>query len=63
MLFAIGNLFGFLLGLFLSLIVQGESKAQSAGGIAFCFCVFLIGLILIYFMKESLNRKNFEKES
>jgi hypothetical protein len=52
LLFAIGNFFGFLLGLFLSLIVQGESKAQSAGGLGFCFGVFVIGLGLAYFMKE-----------
>ncbi len=51
LLFATGNLFGFLLGLLMSLIVEGESKAQSAGGLAFCFGVFVIGIILAYFMK------------
>lgn len=59
LLFAVGNLFGFLLGMFLSLIVQGESKGQTAGGIGFCFGVFLIGLALVYFMKENLNRSTF----
>lgn len=49
--------------MFLSLIVQGESKGQTAGGIGFCFGVFLIGLTLVYFMKENLNRSTFEKES
>lgn len=63
MLFATGNLFGFVLGLLLSLIVEGESKAQTAGGLAFCFGMFLIGLGLVYFMKENLNRKKYESES
>jgi hypothetical protein len=62
-LFAIGNLFGFFLGLFLSLIVQGESKGQTAGGLGFCFAVFLGGLALVFFMKEALNRQDFEKIS
>jgi hypothetical protein len=47
-----GNFAGFILGIFLSLIVQGESKGQSAGGLGFCFGVFLIGLVLVWFMKE-----------
>jgi hypothetical protein len=47
-----GNFAGFVLGFFLSLIVQGESKAQTGGGLAFCFGVFLIGLVLVWFMKE-----------
>jgi Na+/melibiose symporter-like transporter len=51
LLFAIGNFSGFVLGIFLSLIVQGESKGQSAGGLGFCFGVFLLGLVLVYFMK------------
>jgi len=51
LLFAMGNFAGFILGLFLSLIVQGESKAQSAGGLGFCFGVFLIGFDLIWFIK------------
>jgi MFS transporter, FLVCR family, feline leukemia virus subgroup C receptor-related protein len=63
LLFATGNLFGFVLGLLMSLIVEGESKAQTAGGLAFCFGVFVIGIILAYFMKERLNRKNFERDS
>ena len=45
----------------MSLIVQGESKGQTATGIGFCFGVFLIGLGLVYFMKEHLNRRNYEK--
>jgi uncharacterized membrane protein YczE len=59
MVFAVGNLFGFFLGMFLSLIVQGESKAQTAEGIGFCFGIFLIGLTLVVLMKENLNRTNF----
>jgi hypothetical protein len=47
-----GNFAGFLLGLFLSLIVQGETKGQSAGGLGFCFGVFVIGFVLVYYMKE-----------
>lgn len=63
LLFAFGNFFGFLLGLFLSLIVQGETKSQSAAGLGFCFGVFLIGLGLVYFMQEERNRMNYEQES
>jgi hypothetical protein len=61
LLFAMGNFAGFLMGTFLSLIVQGESKGQTAGGLAFCFGTFLIGLGLVYFMKEKLNRSDSEK--
>jgi len=46
----------------MSLIVQGEKKSQSAEGLGFCLGVFLLGLVLIYFMKEEKNRMNFEKE-
>ena len=63
MLFAMGNFSGFLLGLFLSLIVQGESKGQSAAGLGFCFGVFVIGFLLVYNMKEERNRSDFEKMS
>lgn len=63
MLFATGNFAGFLLGLFLSMIVQGESRGQSAGGLGFCFGMFLIGIALIYFMKEETNRSDYERAS
>lgn len=62
LLFAMGNFAGFILGIFLSLIVRGENKGESAGGLGFCFGVFLIGLVLIYFMKEERNRMNYDKE-
>jgi MFS-type transporter involved in bile tolerance (Atg22 family) len=59
-MFAMGNLFGFFLGMILSLIVQGETKGQTAGGLAFCFGVFLIGLLFVNFLKEKLNRSDYE---
>ena len=46
-----GNFAGFVLGTILSVIVQGQDKGQTAGGLAFCLGVFLIGLLLVYFMK------------
>lgn len=63
LLFAMGNFAGFLLGTILSVIVRGQSKAQSAGGLGFCFGIFLVGLGLIYFMKEKLNRSDSEKRT
>lgn len=51
LLFAMGNFSGFVMGTILSVIVQGESKGQSAGGLGFCFGMFLVGLGLVYFMK------------
>ena len=62
LLFAMGNFAGFVLGIILSLIVQGKSKAQSAGGLGFCFGVFLIGLLLVWFMKEEQNRSEYENK-
>lgn len=52
LLFANGNFSGFILGLLMSLIVQGETKGQSAGGLGFCFAIFLLGFVLLWFMKE-----------
>lgn len=52
LLFAIGNFGGFLLGLIMTIIVKGETKQQTGGGLGFCAGVFVLGLILIYFMKE-----------
>lgn len=52
LLFAVGNLGGFILGLFMSLIVKGRSKYETLGGLGFCAGVFLVGLILILLMKE-----------
>lgn len=60
LLFAVGNFGGFLLGVFLSMIAKGQSKGQTAGGIGFCFGMELLGLILIYFMKEEKNREKAE---
>lgn len=54
-----GNFAGFALGVCMTLIVQGESKGQTGGGLGFCFGIFLIGLALIWFMKEEKNRINF----
>ena len=51
LLFAIGNFGGFLFGLIMSVIVKGQSKAQTGGGLGFCAGIFVLGLILIYFMK------------
>jgi hypothetical protein len=51
LLFAMGNFAGFLLGTILSMIVRGESKGQTAGGLGFCAGMFLVGLGLVYFMK------------
>ena len=58
-----GNFGGFLFGLLLSLIVQGQTKAQSAEGIGFCFGMFLVGLVLVFFMKEEQNRFNYERDA
>ena len=62
MLFACGNLFGFLYGLILSMIVEGETKMQTLWGLVFCFCIFTIGLGLVYFLKEERNREKAESE-
>lgn len=59
MLFAMGNFAGFLLGTFMTMIVQGETKGQTLAGLSFCFGVFLVGLVIIWFMKEEKNRMNF----
>lgn len=61
LLFAVGNFGGFLLGLFLSMIVKGDTKGQSAGGLGFCFAMELLGLILLYFMREEKNREKAEE--
>ena len=60
LLFAIGNFGGFLLGLIMTIIVKGETKQQTGGSIGFCAGVFVLGLILIYFMKEERNREKAE---
>jgi hypothetical protein len=60
-LFAMGNFCGFLLGMVLSVIVQGETRGQTAGGLGFCFAVFLVGLLMIFLMKEVKNREISEK--
>lgn len=51
LLFAVGNFGGFVLGLFLSMIVKGDSKLQTALGLVFCFGMELLGLVLMLFMK------------
>lgn len=56
LLFAMGNFSGFVLGFIMSIIVKGESKQQTLGGLGFCAAMFMVGLILIYFMKEVKNR-------
>jgi hypothetical protein len=35
----------------MSVIVQGETKGQAAGGLGFCFAIFLTGFGLLWFMK------------
>ena len=62
MLFAFGNLFGFLYGLILSVIVEGESKIQSLWGLMFCFGIFSVGIGLMYGVKEEKNREKAESE-
>ena len=59
LLFAVGNFGGFLLGLVMSAIMQG-SQLQSLGGLGFCAGIFVIGLSLIFFMKEERNREKAE---
>ena len=56
-----GNFAGFLLGTILSIIVRGESKGETAVGLGFCFGMFIVGLVLVYFMNEKLNRSDSEK--
>ena len=56
-----GNFAGFLLGTILSIIVRGESKGETAGGLGFCFGMFIVGLVLVYFMNEKLNISDSEK--
>lgn len=62
LLFAVGNFGGFALGLFMSMIVKGNSKGETAAGLAFCFGMELLGLVLIYFMKEEKNREKAEEQ-
>lgn len=52
LLYAMGNLGGFVWGVILSLIVKGESKEQTLIGLMFCLGVFIVGFVLILFMKE-----------
>ena len=56
-----GNFGGFLLGTILSLIVQGQTKGQTLGGLGFCLGIFIIGLVLTFLMKEERNRSNYER--
>ena len=51
LLFAMGNFGGFLFGLLLSVIVKGESPAETFWGLLVCFGVFFLGFILISIMK------------
>lgn len=46
-----GNFAGFLLGLFMSMIVKGQTKGQTLGGLGFCFAMFIIGIVLVFMMK------------
>jgi FLVCR family feline leukemia virus subgroup C receptor-related protein len=63
LLFAFGNLFGFLLGILwyylgaiMSLLIDGETKMGTVKGLIFSFSMFLLGLICILFMNEEKNR-------
>jgi len=51
-----GNFSGFLLGTILSIIVQGDTKGETGAGLGFCFFIFLIGLLMVFLLKEKLNR-------
>jgi hypothetical protein len=63
LLFAMGNFAGFLLGLFLSLIVgDGDEKSRSFAGLMFCLVFFVIGYIMIFLLKEEKNREKAEEE-
>ena len=63
LLFATGNFCGFLLGLFLSMILgQGESKGRSLAALLFCFAFFVIGMVCALLMKEEKNRERAESE-
>lgn len=55
-----GNFSGFLLGLVMSMIVKGESKEQTLGGLGFCAGMFILGMILVFLMKEIKNREKAE---
>lgn len=60
LLFAFGNLFGFVLGksicnagtLMTIIVAGGKSKMNALGGFGFSLGLFLIGLVLVLFMKE-----------
>jgi len=71
LLFAFGNLFGFVLGTYcsdsgslMSVIVNGgKSKMNTVGGLVLSLGMFLVGLVLIIFMKEEKNREIHEHNS
>jgi nitrate/nitrite transporter NarK len=56
MLFAVGNFGGFVLGMFMTMIVKGDNGMQTLYGLIFCAGIFIIGLVLIILMKEERNR-------
>jgi FLVCR family feline leukemia virus subgroup C receptor-related protein len=62
MLFAVGNLGGFILGAILTLYVKGENGKETFNGLMFCAVIFVLGLVLVFFMKEEKNREKAEEE-
>jgi hypothetical protein len=59
-----GNLFGFMMGSIMTLLVgNGDDKIDTIKGLAFSLGMFLLGLILILFMKEEKNREKHEYEA
>lgn len=46
----------------MSLIVKGETRSQTGGGLGFVAGIFVLGLILIYFLEEQRNREKYENE-
>lgn len=45
----------------MSILVDGDTKMGTFKGLIFTLGMFVIGLILTIFMKESLNREQAEK--
>lgn len=61
LLFAFGNLFGFILGAAMSAMVDGETKRGTVNGLIFSLSLFVVGLICILFMKEDKRREKAER--
>lgn len=42
--------------------MQGDTKGETGAGLGFCFFIFLIGLLMVFLLKEDLRRSRSEKE-